>query len=107
MFMFFLLYNFNQTSGEWEHGKRQGMGLLQHANGDVYNGEFHQDREQGLCTLRYSSGDNYFGEMHHGRRTGHGLMEYASGVRLLALLLFLVVTCIDKKGILNAFLTSI
>lgn len=69
-------------SGEWEHGKKQGVGYLQHSNGDVYNGEFHQDHAQGLCTLRYSSGDSYFGELHHGRKSGHGLMEYKTGAFL-------------------------
>jgi hypothetical protein len=40
------VYKSGETyDGEWVRGRRQGLGVLVHNSGDVYEGEFQQDKE--------------------------------------------------------------
>ena len=60
--------------GEWTtQGKRQGIGRLKMASGNVYSGEFVNGFFHGLGVLTLVNGSKYEGCFEIGKYQGHGI----------------------------------
>eukprot|EP00049_Salpingoeca_infusionum_P024881 m.796 g.796 ORF g.796 m.796 type:complete len:819 (-) comp744_c0_seq1:188-2644(-) len=65
--------------GDIRYRRFHGKGILQFANGNVYNGEWKDDEMDGQGTMQYANGDCYHGSWRNGGRSGFGTMTYANG----------------------------
>ena len=65
--------------GQLNQNKREGVGILEFTNGDIYLGEWKDDLFNGKGTYVFGYGDRYEGEVKGGRKEGYGEYFYASG----------------------------
>jgi hypothetical protein len=65
----------NVYTGEWlkETQIREGIGVLVHANGDVYEGYWRDDKKHGYGRYIWTDGDYYEGQWENGELHGHGV----------------------------------
>ena len=66
-------------TGEFKHGKPNGIGKLVYDNGDKYEGSFLNDMLHGEGVYSYSNGDCYRGEFMNDLPHGHGVFILANG----------------------------
>ncbi|OMJ72057.1 hypothetical protein SteCoe_29589 [Stentor coeruleus] len=59
-------------SGNFKKGKRNALGRLILANGDLYEGEFYENEMHGNGTLLHFQGKVYIGEFRKGFKEGYG-----------------------------------
>jgi hypothetical protein len=55
-----------------EKGERHGRGVLQYANGDLYDGEWNCNKKHGKGCYTYANGAAYLGEYKNGKMDGKG-----------------------------------
>jgi hypothetical protein len=65
--------------GELRLGKREGLGIMLHASGQVYEGHWRQDRKDGQGYERLSSGGEYEGLFQEGKFHGLGKYVWTNG----------------------------
>ena len=58
---------------------RNITGMCRSANGDKYSGQWEAGRRQGVGGCMFASGDKYRGEWLADQRSGKGMCEYANG----------------------------
>ena len=68
--------NGNKYEGDWENGKKQGIGIYKYASGDIYEGEFMNDLKEGRGIYKYASGGIYEGEFMNNVKEGRGILSY-------------------------------
>jgi hypothetical protein len=68
-----------EYSGNWEKGKRGGLGTLYVDNGDVYEGEWLANKRSGEGRLDNPNGDYFIGNWHDNVQNGYGTMAYKNG----------------------------
>lgn len=61
--------------GQVVDGKRQGLGVVDLANGERQAGDWQADRLNGLGTVRLEDDTRYAGQWHDGQSTGLGALE--------------------------------
>ena len=66
-------------TGEFKHGKPNGLGKLKCDNGDEYEGSFLNDMLHGEGIYSYANGDCYRGEFINDLPHGHGVYILANG----------------------------
>ncbi len=66
-------------TGEFKHGKPNGLGKLVYDNGDKYEGSFLDDMLHGQGKYSYANGDCYRGEFASDLPHGHGVYVLANG----------------------------
>ncbi len=66
-------------TGEFKHGKPNGLGKLVYDNGDKYEGNFLNDMLHGQGIYSYANGDCYRGEFMNDLPHGHGVYVLANG----------------------------
>jgi hypothetical protein len=66
-------------TGDFFNGNRHGNGTLQFADGSEYVGEWECNRQHGIGTRRWNNGDCYTGQYKNGKRTGEGRFYFANG----------------------------
>lgn len=66
-------------TGEFRHGKPNGLGKLVYDNGDKYEGSFINDMLHGHGIYSYANGDCYRGEFMNDLPHGHGVYVLANG----------------------------
>ena len=72
--------------GDFQAGKKHGIGIKVMPNGDRYAGDFDDDYRHGKGSYVWSAngpwaGDRYEGEYHRDRRHGWGVFQWGSGDR--------------------------
>uniref|UniRef100_A0A7S0CMV8 MORN repeat-containing protein 5 n=1 Tax=Proboscia inermis TaxID=420281 RepID=A0A7S0CMV8_9STRA len=60
-------------------GRKDGKGLFQYKNGDVYKGNFKYDQPWGMGTFVYSNGNKYEGQFRKGKPHGQGTFTDGEG----------------------------
>jgi len=70
--------------GDWQHGKKHGIGCQHYASGDSYQGCYQNNKKHGKGTYRYADGDCHEGEYVEGRKHGPGVYWYSDGRILMA-----------------------
>lgn len=65
--------------GDWEDGKKHGIGQYAWEGGESYEGGWANDEEHGVGTYRWASGDSYAGEWSGGRKHGRGRHVWGEG----------------------------
>jgi hypothetical protein len=56
--------------GQWEEGKRQGQGIYQYSDGDIYVGQWEDGKRHGQGVYKWSNGDSEQGRYAEGRQQG-------------------------------------
>ncbi|KAH9190935.1 hypothetical protein AeNC1_007086 [Aphanomyces euteiches] len=64
--------------GEYDSGKKHGIGKMIFPNGDTYHGQWDHDEIFGQGTLMYKNGDIYSGSFENGIKQGKGTYEFAA-----------------------------
>ncbi len=78
-------YGNGEYRGEIVDGIRQGYGVMNFSNYDIYDGDWHQGKMHGVGTYKFWDtkrdryGSTYEGEFNLGNREGHGKMTFANG----------------------------
>ncbi|XP_078094647.1 MORN repeat-containing protein 1-like [Mustelus asterias] len=74
--------SFFEYEGEWENGRKHGIGKFLMKDGSYYEGEFVKGEIEGNG-VRYwaSSGNEYCGQFRQGEIHGYGVMKYHDGAR--------------------------
>ena len=67
--------------GQWRAGKKEGVGTLHLATGSKYVGQYVAGKQEGQGTFHYATGDRYEGEWVAGEQEGQGTYHYADGNR--------------------------
>merc|ERR1719298_324754 len=63
--------------GEYNDGKRDGVGTMTYPNGDVYTGEWKESKMHGVGTYKYKASDDiYSGAYVEGLKEGAGTYEF-------------------------------
>lgn len=65
--------------GEMFCGKRSGLGVFYHQNGDVCVGRWNQGAMSGDCVYLYADGSVYLGNARDGKKDGFGRLLHANG----------------------------
>lgn len=65
--------------GQFMNGKSHGKGMLMYRNGDTYDGEWKSGERSGFGVLKYASGAIYIGSFENNKKHGYGTMTYVSG----------------------------
>ena len=68
-----------QYKGEFQKGKLHGKGIMNYANGRIYEGDFKLNAPEGVATETYANGDKYVGRFLRGFKTGLGTYFFANG----------------------------
>jgi hypothetical protein len=71
--------NGSQYWGRFDHGRRQGQGMMKYSNGDEFEGTWQKDQPNGSGTKRYAAGSIYKGEFKDGQQHGEGRQTYVDG----------------------------
>jgi len=66
-------------TGDWSHGRREGVGKLSYLDGSYYRGDFVEERMQGRGVFVGKDGSQYEGEWHLNMRQGIGTLLSADG----------------------------
>jgi len=61
-------------------GRREGQGIFQYENGDMYKGSFKNDQPCGFGSFYHSNGDRYEGGVRASRPHGRGICKYSDGI---------------------------
>ena len=69
----------DRYEGEFEKGKRHGVGTMYYVSGERYEGEWHENRQHGRGIYHYKNGDRFDGYFNKGVIHGFGTMYYANG----------------------------
>eukprot|EP00934_Nitzschia_sp_Nitz4_P003235 Nitzschia sp. Nitz4//scaffold219_size35776//228//2123//NITZ4_007817-RA/size35776-processed-gene-0.0-mRNA-1//1//CDS//3329542299//3225//frame0 len=70
----------DQYEGKFEHGVRQGRGLMRFSNGDVFVGFYQNDQREGRGTYQYRDGRSYEGLYYRDRPEDEaGIMTWKDG----------------------------
>ena len=64
--------------GDFQLGKKHGMGSMTYADGSVYNGSWENDKRHGSGSYQYPNGDIYNGTWVNDKKDGSGSYYYAS-----------------------------
>ena len=67
----------SKYEGLYTDGKRNGLGMMRYANGDVYHGEWVDGVREGEGAFTYANGDIYSGSWKAGAREGEGAYLFA------------------------------
>lgn len=68
-----------QYSGQYQYGKKHGLGTMIYPNGDKYRGQFAYNKRHGRGTYEYFATKNkYSGEWKEDKRHGSGVFVYAA-----------------------------
>ncbi len=65
--------------GEWDMGRKHGLGRLLYPDGSEYTGDFKEDERNGYGVLKWANGDIYQGEWNQGRMEGPGTFTQRKG----------------------------
>ncbi|KAF0699388.1 Aste57867_10049 [Aphanomyces stellatus] len=63
--------------GDYDNGKKQGLGKMLFPNGDTFHGQWNNDIIHGQGTLMYKNGDIFSGSYEYGIKQGKGTYEFA------------------------------
>lgn len=72
----------NNPFAEEEDGEeyiREGKGIMQYTNGDIYEGKWDYDYKDGQGIMTYANGDVYEGYWYEDMLDGDGIIKYANG----------------------------
>ena len=58
---------------------KNGKGILEYSNGDIYNGKFKNDLKDGFGIFRFFNGDTYNGFFKENIRSGFGILKHLNG----------------------------
>jgi len=70
-----------EYQGEWQNGKRQGIGTYISPTGTRYEGEWENDGASGHGVCHYADGMKYDGQFENGERHGKGVLISPEGDR--------------------------
>ncbi len=68
--------------GEMQNGKRNGKGVSNFADGQLYDGYWKDDKKEGKGVFTWSSGEKYDGNFSNDVRNGDGILYMTNGNRL-------------------------
>lgn len=71
--------SFFKYTGDWVHGKKEGRGVLEMADGSKIEAEFRDNEITGTGRRVWASGKTYEGDFEEGEFHGHGRMTLPSG----------------------------
>lgn len=67
----------NKYMGEFNDGLKEGFGIFEYSDGQVYEGEWFNDKKEGMGILTFADGSKYQGMFSDDRMTGSNLKEIA------------------------------
>lgn len=65
--------------GQWDEGRRHGLGVLRWSDGTIYEGELREDQSRGYGVETYADGGVYSGQFVDDSRCGFGVYAFADG----------------------------
>ena len=71
----------SEYQGEWQNGKRHGIGTYISPTGTRYEGEWENDGASGHGVCHYADGMKYDGQFENGERHGRGILISPEGDR--------------------------
>ena len=67
--------------GDWKDDKREGKGKYCYSDGDVYLGDWVNDKKEGKGVYSFNHGNKYDGDFQNDKREGKGIEYYKNGTR--------------------------